>query len=57
MRESGASVIGKKVLGPEVNDSDATITGFVLQQVCVCVFKIVAVAMCVCGGWGGVGRE
>ena len=33
MRESGASVIGKKVLGPEVNDSDATITGFVLQQV------------------------
>ena len=32
MRESGASVVGKQVLGPERNDSDATITGFVLQQ-------------------------
>ena len=32
MKESGASVVGKHVLGPENNDSDATITGFVLQQ-------------------------
>ena len=32
MRESGASVVGKHVLGPEINDSDATITGCVLQQ-------------------------
>ena len=31
MRESGA-IVGRRVLGPEINDSDATITGFVLQQ-------------------------
>ena len=31
MRENG-SILGRKVLGPEENDSDSTITGFVLQQ-------------------------
>ena len=31
MRDSGI-VVGRKVLGPETNDSDATISGFVLQQ-------------------------
>lgn len=31
MRENG-SLLGRKVLGPEENDSDSTITGFVLQQ-------------------------
>ena len=31
MRESG-TVVGRKVLGPEINDSDSTISGFVLQQ-------------------------